>query len=153
MPFALVFIGMILIVTGVRDTYKQLGNLIVGDMTGQRGGAGFLMFLLAFGLVGALGSIPQARTFSHYFMALILISILLANSGAMQKLLAALKGARATTPVNVAASTGPGAGSGGTGLIPGSVAGLGPSTSGFTPSPIQVGFPNVAGQSLAAQGQ
>jgi hypothetical protein len=121
MPFALVFIGLILVVTGIRDTYKQLGNMVVADMTGKNGGAGFIMFAAAIGMTGALGAIPQLRTFSHYFLALILISILLSNTGAMQKFIAALKGARAQTPVNAPSATGP-AGTGtssGTGLFPG----------------------------------
>jgi hypothetical protein len=101
MPFALVFIGMVLVVTGLRDTYKQAGTLIVGDLTGKSGGAGFIMFIAAFGMLGALGAVgPKWRTFSHYFMALIIVALVLHNSNFMQKLIAALKGARATTPVS-----------------------------------------------------
>jgi hypothetical protein len=100
MPFALVFVGMILIVTGVRNTYKQLGTMVVADMTGSnapQGRAGFIMFAAAIGMVGALGAIKEMRTFSHYFLALILISILLSNTGVMQKFIAALKSARPPT--------------------------------------------------------
>jgi hypothetical protein len=110
MPFALIFIGLILVVTGIRDTYQQLGSLVYGDFTGQRGGAGFIMFFIAIAAVGALGAIPEARKFSHYFMALILISLLLHNSQFFSKLVNAAKGAGKTTPVNTSGTaTGGGA--------------------------------------------
>jgi hypothetical protein len=133
MPFALVFVGLVLIVTGARDTYRQLGSMIVGDMTGARGGAGFIMFAAAIGGVGALGAIPELRTFSHYFMALILISLVLHNSGAAQKILAALKGATAATPVPAASSAGLGTSS------------AGGTTAGFGSGAIQIRNPSVPG--------
>lgn len=82
MPFALVFIGLILIVTGVRGTYAQLGKMVAVDMTGANGGSGFLLWGAAIGGVGAIGAVPQFRTFSHAAMALILISIVLSKSNA-----------------------------------------------------------------------
>jgi hypothetical protein len=104
MPFALLFIGMVLVVTGVRNTYKQLGTMVVADMTGKSGGAGFIMFFAALFAVGAIGALsPQARTFSHYFMALIIISLLLHNATFAQRLIAALRGTRA--PATTAATT------------------------------------------------
>jgi len=111
MPFALITIGILLVVTGIRDTYKQAANLIVADMTGSNDPQhrGFVMFFAALAMVGALGAIPAWRQFSHYFMALILLAILLSNTGAMQKFLAALKGARAAPVTGVAANTTTGA--------------------------------------------
>lgn len=101
MPFALVFIGMLLIVTGIRDTYKQLGSLVYNDMVPTGQNAGFIMFLVAFGALGAFGSIsPKTRQFSHYFMALIIIALVLHNAQFAQQLIASLKGARSNTPVS-----------------------------------------------------
>lgn len=108
MPFALVFVGMLLVVTGIRDTYKQLGTLVYNDMTGTgTQGPGFLMFLVAIGAVGALGAISQFRTFSHYFMALIIISLLLHNRGFGTQFVATLQGARKSTPVTPGAGSSP----------------------------------------------
>jgi hypothetical protein len=143
MPFALLFIGMILVVTGFRDTYKQAGSLFVNDLTGQSGGAGFIMFIAAFGMLGAVGTAgPKWRTFSHYFMALIIIALVLHNAGFMQKLIAALKGARASTPVPAA--------TGQSGQSTGAAnpfTAISSSLQGSIVSPVQVRFPSTGQQS------
>lgn len=74
MPFALVIIGLILIVTGVRDTYAALGTQL------QQDGPQFVKWALAIVAVGLLGYVQKLRTFSNTFMALILIAMVLAAS-------------------------------------------------------------------------
>lgn len=82
MPFALITLGLLMIVTGARNTHAQFGQQVANDVTGPRG---FLVWLLAIGSVGALGYIKDLRQFSHYFLALILISMILSNKGFFQK--------------------------------------------------------------------
>lgn len=82
MPFLLVAIGLVLIVTGVRDTYAQLAAQLQKDFTGQQN---FTVWILAIGAVGALGYINSLRTFSHYFLALIIISMVISNKGFFQR--------------------------------------------------------------------
>lgn len=82
MPYALVIVGLLMIVTGINNTYSQFGAQLQADMTGSNNqGRGFIVWVIALFLVGALGYINNLRTFSHYFMALILISMILANKG------------------------------------------------------------------------
>lgn len=88
MPFALVIIGLLMIITGINDTYSQFGAQLGKDFSGSKS---FLVWVLALGVVGALGYIKDLRQFSHYFMALILISMILANKGVFGQLQAALK--------------------------------------------------------------
>lgn len=83
MPYALVVIGLILIVTGVRDTHAALGSQIKSDLTGD---ASFTRYALAIFAVGALGYIDKLRTASTAFMALIIISLVLSNRGVFNKL-------------------------------------------------------------------
>jgi hypothetical protein len=102
MPFALVVIGLLMIVTGINNTYSQFGAQLQKD-------AGFLPWALAIFVVGLIGNISDLRTFSHYFMALILISVILANSkqgsaGFFSNLSAAIK-AGPTAPQATAASS------------------------------------------------
>ena len=78
MPFALVIIGLLMIITGINNTYSQFGSQLQTDLGGSKG---FLVWAVALGAVGALGYVQNLRTFSHYFMALILISFILANKG------------------------------------------------------------------------
>lgn len=76
MPFALVTIGLIMIVSGARDTYDAFGKQLVSDFTGP---GNFTYWLAAIGAVGSLGYIPDFRTFSRTFMALILVVMVLAQ--------------------------------------------------------------------------
>ncbi|MEB2519810.1 hypothetical protein SOP85_31015, partial [Pseudomonas sp. YuFO20] len=81
MPFALVIIGLLMIITGINNTYSQFGSQLQQDFTGSKS---FVVWILALGSVGALGYIKDLRQFSHYFMALILISMILSNKGVFQ---------------------------------------------------------------------
>jgi len=95
MPFALIFIGLVLIVTGARNTYAAFGSMLVKDLVGDGASTGFVWYGVAVGATGALGVIPELRTFSHYFMALIILSLLLHNASFFQKFVQAIKGAQA----------------------------------------------------------
>lgn len=83
MPFALIVIGLIMIVTGARGTYRQFAAQITADFTGP---GNFLYWIIGLGVVGAVGYIDSLRTFSRLFMTLILISMVLANQGFFAKL-------------------------------------------------------------------
>lgn len=76
MPFTLVFVGLVLIVSGVRDTQSQLGKQVAGDFTGS---GNFVFWLASLGAVGALGYVPELKKFSIAFMTLIIIAMILAQ--------------------------------------------------------------------------
>lgn len=78
MPFALVTIGLLFIVTGFQDTYKEFFTEVEGDFTGQDS---FIYWLVSLGLLGSLGYVDQLKTFSRASMALLLIVMFLANKG------------------------------------------------------------------------
>lgn len=79
MPFALTIIGLIMIVSGARDTHAALGKEVVADATD------FLPWIVSIGGIGMVGYIPQLRTFSRAFMALIFIVMVLRNGGFFDK--------------------------------------------------------------------
>lgn len=87
MPFALVTIGLLMIVSGSRDTYAAFGKELVSDFTGP---GNFTYWIVALGAVGALGYAPQFRTFSRMFMALIVVAMVLRNGGVFDKFSEAL---------------------------------------------------------------
>ena len=82
MPFALILVGLLLVVAAVRNTVtdnsttgaKGLTTLIKGDFTGQNN---FIYWLVAILVIGALGYIDSLRTLSRAFMALILVALFL----------------------------------------------------------------------------
>ena len=89
MPFALVFIGLMMIVSGARDTHQAFGAQLTKDFTGP---GNFTYWLVALGGLGAIGYIDKIRPLSHAFMALVIISMILSNGGFFAKFTAAIQG-------------------------------------------------------------
>ncbi len=77
MPFFFVFVGVLLIVTGAKDTYVALGKQVAADFTGDKN---FFVWIMALGSIGAIGYVPKLKGFSNVFMALVLVAMVLSNS-------------------------------------------------------------------------
>lgn len=78
MPFALLVIGLVMTVAAVRKHEGDLYILVKGDFTGPDN---FVYWVIAIMVVGAIGYIPRMKPFSHGFLALIIISLLLHRQG------------------------------------------------------------------------
>jgi hypothetical protein len=100
MPFALVTVGLILVITGVKDTYLAMGQLVKGDFVGK---GNFLYWIAALGIVGSVGYVERLRGFANAFMALIIIAMVLKNGGVFSQFKAAL----ASGPVSPQAQAAP----------------------------------------------
>lgn len=74
MPFALLIIGLWLLIAGVRNTQDTLFLLIKGDFTGSDN---FIFWFLAILIVGAIGYIPKLKPISVGFLVLILVVLFL----------------------------------------------------------------------------
>jgi hypothetical protein len=82
MPFVLIIIGTVLLISSVRNTYGAttptggpgLAKLVQGDFTGQ---ANFLYWIIALLLIGAVGYVRSLRPISVAFLALIIIVLFL----------------------------------------------------------------------------
>lgn len=96
MPFALVFIGLLLIVTGAKNTYREFGAELTEDFTGD---GNFTWWIVSLGSIGALGYIKELQTFSRLFMTLIIVAMLLSNRGVFAQLTGALQSGP-TTPTS-----------------------------------------------------
>jgi multisubunit Na+/H+ antiporter MnhG subunit len=73
MPFALIVIGAALFMSGIMDTYKQLGAQVRKDATG------YGLWSLAIIMIGSIGYFEPLKPFSRAFLTLIIIGILIAN--------------------------------------------------------------------------
>lgn len=82
MPFALVIVGLILVVTGARNSYAALGQQLMSDFTGA---GNFIYWIVAIGIVGAIGYYSPLKNFSRLFMVLIIIALFLSNQGVFAK--------------------------------------------------------------------
>lgn len=112
MPFALTIIGMLFIITGFQDTYKEFFTEVEGDFTGADS---FIYWFISIGLVGSLGYIPELKNFSRASMALILVAMVLADKGGVFAKFNQQIQAGDTTPVNAPGDSLPATGSSGSG--------------------------------------
>jgi len=100
MPYALIAIGVAMVVTGVQNTYAALGAQLQSD------GVAFLKWGVAIGMVGAAGYVQDLRQLSRAFLGLILISMILSNSKTGAGFFGNLKNAINAGPATTSAGTG-----------------------------------------------
>lgn len=127
MPFALLTIGILLIVVGFQNTYKAFGNQLVTDFTGP---SSFLVYSVAIVAIGAVGYVKELEGFSRAFLGLVVLALFIGavnkggffanlQSGLNQGNSAPVDPIGGALPANsssVASSGGGGGGSGGSGL-------------------------------------
>lgn len=74
LPFALLIIGAVLLVSAVRNTQDDLFKLIQGDFTGQ---GNFVFWVVSLLIIGAVGYIPKLKPVSDGFLVLVLVVLFL----------------------------------------------------------------------------
>jgi hypothetical protein len=77
MPFALIVIGLLLVVTSAKDTHVQFGTQVAKDFTGENN---FFVWILAIGIIGFVGYIEKLKPLSNAFLVLVLLAMVLSNS-------------------------------------------------------------------------
>jgi len=92
MPFALILIGALLIVAGIRNKLSDLGTLLAGDFSGP---GNFFYWVAGIGALGAIGYYNPLRNVSRLFLALIILSMLLSDQGFFEQLKQALQSVQA----------------------------------------------------------
>lgn len=82
MPFALLFVGILLVVSGVRGKQDDLFALLKSDFTGDGTFShSFVAWLVAIGVIGGLGYFKPIRPIANAFLALVIIVLFLSNKG------------------------------------------------------------------------
>lgn len=90
MPFALLFIGIVLVIVAVRNQQSPFLALLGGDFSGP---GNFFYWVIALAAVGAVGYIPKAKPVSDGLLVLILLALVLVagKGGVFTNLTAALQ--------------------------------------------------------------
>jgi hypothetical protein len=109
MPFALLIVGLILLVSAVRDSQDDLFTLVKGDFSGQ---GNFVFWVVSLLVIGGLGYIPKLKPISDGFLVLVLLVLFLTkgnpkqpgSGGFFEKFSAALKSTTATPAANTTAT-------------------------------------------------
>jgi hypothetical protein len=129
MPFALLVIGVVLIVSAINGTQSQLVLMLRRDFTGT---GNFVYWLAALLAIGAIGYIEKLKPVSDGFLVLVILVLLLSrgnpkfnSAGGFFKQLTTALGATGSAPA-VSVGVGPGGVSVGVG---------GPTVTGSVPCP------------------
>lgn len=93
MPFALLFIGILLAVVAYNNTQADLAKQLSKDFSGR---TGFVYWIAAILIVGLFGYVKQLETVSRAMLALILVVIFLRAGGFFEQFNAALAGETVT---------------------------------------------------------
>lgn len=78
MPFAILFIGALLVVVGYRGTHTDLLDLLKSDFTGSNN---FIFWIISILVIGAVGYIPRLKPVSDGFLALVILVLFISNPG------------------------------------------------------------------------
>lgn len=89
MPYALVLIGIVLLVAGVRNTQGTLYGQLLKDFSGNDSFIWWAVSILAIGSVGYISD--DMRKLSNAFLLLILIVLVIHNRGVFANITSALK--------------------------------------------------------------
>ncbi len=89
MPFFLIIVGVVFLVSASKGTQNQLFTLLKGDFSGPNN---YFYWLASILVVGAFGYIPKFKPVSDMFLVLIVLSLVLTRgkAGLFQKVSAAL---------------------------------------------------------------
>lgn len=82
MPFALILVGVLLVVAAVRGTTDVLFTLVKQDFTGPNNYTYWLASIL---LIGALGYIKPLQPISRIFLALLIVVLVVSHGGLFAK--------------------------------------------------------------------
>lgn len=82
MPFALLIVGLLLVVSAVRNTSDDLLKLVKSDLTGKNN---FSYWMISILIIGSIGYIPSMAKLSRSFLVLVIVTLFLSNNGFFDK--------------------------------------------------------------------
>lgn len=85
MAYPLLFVGLILFVTGITGKTELFAETVKSDLTGGGTSAPFAVWIAAVFAIGLLGAAKPLRPVSDAFMILIVLAFLISNQGLIGK--------------------------------------------------------------------
>lgn len=76
MGFIVIFIGLFLAITAVRNKHGELADLVKGDFTGPNN---FFSWIIALVVIGGLGYIKPLKPITDAFLVLLILVLFLSN--------------------------------------------------------------------------
>lgn len=110
MAFALITVGLMMVISAVRDTQDTFVCLVKSDFTGPKS---FVYWIIALMIIGAIGNVEKLKPFSDAFLVLIILALFLAKGdpnkatgGFFEKFMQALGSIGSTSATSTATSVG-----------------------------------------------
>ena len=88
MPFVLIVIGVILLITAIHGTSGKLGSMLSSDIFGAKG---FVYWFLAIFIIGAIGYYRPLKPVSNLFLVLVVLILFISEGGFFQKFTQAIQ--------------------------------------------------------------
>ena len=88
MPIALMVVGLLIVVAGIKNNAAELESTIVGDFSGA---GSFWYWIVAVIVIGSIGYYQPAKNVSHLFLGLIVLVFLISNKGVFAQIQAAIE--------------------------------------------------------------
>lgn len=85
MGFALIIIGLVLVLSAVRNETDELNAILADDFLGRGGQGSYFTWVVAMLLIGAIGVYKPLRPVSDGFLALVIVVLLIGNEGFFSK--------------------------------------------------------------------
>lgn len=85
MPIAFFIVGFVLVTAGVRGTDNDLLQLLKGDLENKGNQRGFISWIAAILIIGALGYIEPIKPVSRAFLVLVVIVLFVTRGGFFDK--------------------------------------------------------------------
>lgn len=103
MPFALMTIGLLLVIAAYNNSGSALASQLKSDFTGS---GNFLYWIAAIFIVGLIGYAAPMRGVSRAALALVIVVLFLQNKGFFSQFNSALSGSSSGTDASKTATTG-----------------------------------------------
>jgi hypothetical protein len=92
MPIFFLIVGVLLIIVAVNNKLPELTELIKEDFQPSGNQPAFHVWIAAIFIIGALGYIREFKPVANAFLVLIVVSMLLSNSGFFSQFTRAIEG-------------------------------------------------------------
>lgn len=104
MPFALLIVGVVLLISAARGTHTLLFSTLESEFSGQ---GNFVFWMVSILLIGSIGYIPKVKPISDALIVLVILTMVLTKgkSGLFQKAQAAINLTNTAAPTTSAINT------------------------------------------------
>lgn len=107
MPLVILVIGLMLFVSGMRNTQDEFLTLVKSDFTGGQNSNGFLSWMLAIAAIVGIGYYKPVRPISDAFLLLVIIILFLSNKGVASQFVTQTSNLEPATPTSTNAAQSP----------------------------------------------